>query len=199
MLYCIASKSISWSINAAGWRQTIVLFTGQWAPVINYHQLPLFTPCCSLLFTHTNTRNIVIYSTEKKHQVTLAACVSFVFRSNDVPRKNNTNPTRCFGVYGQPPSTTPRTFLVCPLFPNFLSLLPGGSGAATRPFLPRRAWPTETRLCFYPPRGPPRWGDMANRDSKNWLDTLIAMTPFFSSCALWKSAFPERAIKSIRR
>jgi len=76
MLYYIASKSISWPINAAGWRQTIVLFTGQWAPVINYHQLPLFT-LYPLLFAHTDTRNIVIYNIEKKHQVTLVACVSF--------------------------------------------------------------------------------------------------------------------------
>lgn len=173
--------------------QTIVLFTGQWAPVINYHQLLLFTPVFSVTCAHKYTRHC-----HPQHREETSGNTSF-FRlsplSNDVPRKNNTNPTRCFGIYGgnlSPSDHVSRLSSFSPIFFRFFL-----AAATQEPPSLSSLWPTETRLCvcvffFYLPR----------EGGKNWLNALIAMTPSFSVDLVVVRALEERisehAIKSTR-
>lgn len=80
-----------------------------------------------------------------------------------------------------------RTFLVCPLFPQF---------SLASFWRQRRRHQVSFFLvehgqldCVFVSLA----GEMtANRDSKNWLDILIAMTPFFSSSRSGKAHFRPR-------
>lgn len=74
---------------------------------------------------------------ETSGNTSLVACVSSAFYHSLMTLRERIIriPRDALGFTGQPPSTTPRTSLAFLLFfPNFLSLVPGGSGAGTRSF-----------------------------------------------------------------